>query len=360
MAPEAAAVSEFDDAIRHASADKRAVMAERVTALFVDAAESVDEAQVALFDEILARLIDEIETAVLAAISRRIAPVPNAPGRVIRRLAGNDDIAVAGPVLRASPRLTDPDLVVLATRMGQPHLLAIAQRDTVAEPVTEILVERGDGGTLQAVAANRGSRFSEPGFATLVKRATGDDRLAETIGLRPDLPPAHLRRLLGEATEVVRRRLLAASGSFARPEIEQAVAEAAASTAARIMAIYGEAQRSILALVRSGKLDEAALRAFAENGQRCETVASISALARLPIHLVERVACRERLDALLVLGRAMGFEWRTMRPVVTLCAGQSARGMLETTKINFDRLSQASAEHVVRCWRHTAARAAWR
>lgn len=352
MPPDPVIVSELERTIQQASAGKRAVMAEHVTDLFIGAAGRIDEMKVALIDEILSRLIEEIEFGVQAAISRRIAPFSNAPPRVVRQFAGNSDITVAGPVLRASPRLTDDDLTGLAARMGRSHLLAIAQRERITAAVTDILVARGDAGILWAVAGNRGSRFSDPGFAALVKRAAGDDRLAEAVGLRADLPPQYLRRLIGEATDIVRRRLVAAAADpKAQPEIEAAVADAAA----RIAATYGEAQRTVLALVRSGKLDEAVLRAFARSGQHPHTVATLSALARVPIHVVERAARGERLDALLILGRAIGIEWRTMRAIIVWRTGRSADGATERMKLTFDRLSQSTADQVVRCWRQAGA-----
>src|SRR3984893_891429 len=96
---------ELETAIQQGSDAKRAIMAERITDLFIDAADRFDAVQVALFDEILGRLIEEIEIKTLAEISRRMAPVEQAPIGLVRRLAGDDAIGVAGAQPRGSSRL---------------------------------------------------------------------------------------------------------------------------------------------------------------------------------------------------------------------------------------------------------------
>jgi uncharacterized protein (DUF2336 family) len=351
MALYASLIPELETAIRQGSGAKRATMAERITDLFVDAADRFDAVQVALFDEILGRLIEEIELKTLAEISQRIAPVEHAPIGVVRRLAGDDDITVAGPMLRESRRLADSDLAAIANRMGSQHLLAISQRTRIATPITDILVERGDDSVLQAVAVNRGAQFSNLGFGMLVRRAVGNDGLAETVGLRPDIPVEHLRSLVREATEIVRRRLLAASEPRIQHEVSQALSEVAAEVGATVANAYRDAQQAVMALVSAGKLDEAQLRAFATDGKLDETVATLSALARVPIKVVERLMHGERLDGLLILGRAIGVDWSTVRAIIVLRTGRTAGPILDDLKSNFERLSRSSAERVARFWR---------
>jgi uncharacterized protein (DUF2336 family) len=119
---------------------------------------------------------------------------------------------------------------------------------------------------------------------------------------------------------------------------------------------YREAQRTVLDLVRSEKLNEAALAGFAKNGELGETLAALSALARLPIELVEQALRGERLDALLILTRAIGVEWATARAIIALRGGLAAGQILDEAKANFDRLSRQGAERVVRFWRDRARR----
>src|SRR5579859_5130772 len=132
MALYANLIPELETAIREGSDHKRAAMAARITDLFISTAGRFDAVQIALFDEILSRLIEEIEIKTLAEIAQRIAPVERAPIGVVRRLAGDDDIGVAGPVLRQSSRLADAELAAIASRAKAAHLLAISQRARLA------------------------------------------------------------------------------------------------------------------------------------------------------------------------------------------------------------------------------------
>jgi uncharacterized protein (DUF2336 family) len=136
-------------------------------------------------------------------MSRTLAPISNAPTALMRKLARDEDIEVAGPVLAESKRLEDADLVEVAKTRGQAHLAAIAGRSNIGEAVTDVLVRRGDHDVVRNVADNQSAKLSEGGFSALVRRAEGDGDLAEKVGQRLDIPPHLFRDLLVRATAVV-------------------------------------------------------------------------------------------------------------------------------------------------------------
>src|SRR5215831_10471536 len=112
-------IDEIESAIRVGSAEKHAETARRVTELFLSSVGSFGEEQIALFDDVLERLIKTIELRAiadvgariaLAEISAQLAPIAQAPPSVMRRLANNDEIRIAGPVLQESARLDDGEL----------------------------------------------------------------------------------------------------------------------------------------------------------------------------------------------------------------------------------------------------------
>src|SRR5262245_43317607 len=98
MSVPASLIPELEEVLRRGSAAKRTAALSRITDLFLDDAAHYSEQHVGLFDDVLGRLIDEIETKALAELARRLAPIDNAPPEVVRRLAKNDDIAVAWPL----------------------------------------------------------------------------------------------------------------------------------------------------------------------------------------------------------------------------------------------------------------------
>src|SRR5882672_8885895 len=100
---------ELDEVVQRGSAEKRAETLRKITSLFLESAPRLTDEQVALFDDVIGRLMTGCDTDTLAELARRIAWVVNAPPGVLRKLAGNDEIAVAEPVLRDS-RVDDADL----------------------------------------------------------------------------------------------------------------------------------------------------------------------------------------------------------------------------------------------------------
>jgi uncharacterized protein (DUF2336 family) len=200
MSASASLIPELEDVIQHGSYARRAETVRRIANLYIDGAPSFNEDHIGLFDDVLCRLVTEIETKARAEMSRMLSPVANAPGELMRQLANDDDIAVAGPVIARSLRLAETDLVNIAQTKGQAHLFAISGRDSIGEAVTDVLVRRGDPEVVRNVADNKSAKLSDHGFTALVKRAEEDGVLAEKVGMRPDIPPRLFRELLVRAT----------------------------------------------------------------------------------------------------------------------------------------------------------------
>src|SRR5215831_14927701 len=203
----ASLIDELEVALAAGTNAQRINMLSRVTDLFIEGSSRYSDSQVNLFDEVIGKLTTVIEAKARAKLSHRLAPIRNAPPGVIRTLAFDDDIEVARPVLTMSERLDDADLVANASNKSQQHLAAIAERKSLTEAVTDVLVTRGDRQVMHSVAKNTGARFSDAGFRMLVKRSSGDDALALQVGARRDLPRQHFLRLLQEASAAVRDRL---------------------------------------------------------------------------------------------------------------------------------------------------------
>ena len=149
-------IIELEDAVQSHSAERRVETLRRVTDLFLGEADRLNDEQIAVFDDVLGKLIQRIETKALVELSSRLAPIDTAPIDVIRRLARDEEIAVAGPVLTQSPRLTAADLIEVAKTKSQGHLLAISGRSQLEEAVTDALLTRGNHEVASRLAANSG------------------------------------------------------------------------------------------------------------------------------------------------------------------------------------------------------------
>jgi len=346
-------IPELEHVIARGSLERRTKTVQRIANLFVDSAAHFNEEHVGLFDDVLTRLATEIESKARTALAAQLAPIENAPRRLMRDFARDDDISVAGPVLLQSPRLADDDLIDVARSKSQAHLLAISERKDVSATVTDVLVARGDDDVVHNVAGNRSARFSDGGLSALVERAHDDGALAEAIGSRDDIPPHLFRELLTRASAMVQQRLLAAARPETRAEIKRVldkVTDDVAKAAPR--RDYETARRLVLDLHREGELNEARLAAFAQDKQFEETVAALSILCGISIEVADRLLEGERADPVLILCRAAGYSWATARaiikarPTVRGTSGQS----LDAAYSNFEKLSATTAQRVVRFW----------
>lgn len=344
-------ISELEEVISHGTAERRASTLHRVADLFVFGSGHFTDDHIAVFDGVFGHLIAHIELSARAALAGQLAPIANAPPGVIRVLAFDDAIEVAGPVLTQSVRLDNVSLVENAKTKSQKHLLAISRRSSLAETVTDVLVERGDRQVALSAAENPGAKFSEAGFVRLVNRSGDDDQLAQTVGLRPDLPRRQFVRLLTKASQAVRLKLEAANRDSAS-EIRQKVAEIA--TAIQVSASVGS-RNYVAACARaqslraSGCLSENDVETSAREGRFEDTVAALALLSDLPPDLVERAVVHDRAETILIIVKAAGLSWRTARAVLSLRAGEGgiSKHELDECQTLFMRLRRETAQHVI-------------
>ena len=150
-------LQELDDAVSRGSPESRLRALWHATDLLI--AGTYTEDQIWTFGELIGRLASEIEVAARIQLAKRLARTDNAPITIINKLAFDNSINVAGPILRHSERLDVRTLVENVRTKSQSHLMAISKRKSIAVPVTDELVTRGDQEVVSSVATNDGARF---------------------------------------------------------------------------------------------------------------------------------------------------------------------------------------------------------
>ncbi|MBH5391600.1 DUF2336 domain-containing protein [Bradyrhizobium diversitatis] len=356
-------IDEVESALRIGSPEKGLATARRVTELFLSSAGNFDDEQIALFDDVLERLIGTIELRAiadmgariaLAEISAQLAPVAQAPPSVIRRLASNDEIRIAGPVLQESARLDDGELVRIASSKGESHLLAIAGRWWLKEIVTDALLARRYPSVSRRLAANPGARVSGGGFAVIVGQAENDPELAVSVGVRVDLPSDLRRRLLRSATDAVRARLLSRAPPHLFEEIRSAIAAVTIGVEREMSGVrdFEGAKRAIAGLKATGQLDEAALLGFARQRRYEETVATLAALSGSTVDVVRPLMQSVREDGLLVPCKAAQLSWETTGAVLEsrFATGAMKPADLARAQNHFAGMTTEDARRTLRFW----------
>ena len=345
-------ITELEDALNSGSPEKRVETLRRVTGLFLNEADRLNEQQISVFDDVLVHLVQRIESKALVQLSTSLAPVDNAPIETIRNLARNDEIAIAGPVLTQSTRLVERDLVEIAKSKGQGHLLAISGRSSLTEAVTDVLVERGNREVAHRLAVNSGARFSETGFAVIVKSAGSDEALVQKLGLRLDIPLQMLRELLSRATELVRARLLAAASPEKRDQIQRVIDSIAHAVGweAAGPRDFRNSESLVQQLNRNGQLNESVLVEFIKERRYEEMTSTLALFCMAPVEFIETLMKGISAEGLIVACKAAKLNWPTVKSVLQIRFSHDSisNQELDEARNAFLALSQATAQRTLR------------
>jgi uncharacterized protein (DUF2336 family) len=344
----------LDEIVRHGDPKRRSEAARRIAELFLVGAANFRSDHIDLFDSVLVDLVPHAEPAARADLAERLSTLGNAPRAVVGQLAREDEIAIAGPLLRRSPVLDEKALIEIARAKGQGHLLAMSERSTLSSDVTDVIVRRGDRDVVRRAAGNAGALFSQAGYSALIKRASHDGVLTLAVGQRDDLSAAQLKDLLAGSIDIVRRRLLEVVKPGRQAAIRRAMSEiSGVPELVESRRDFAPAQRTILALHNAGELNETALLGFAKSYKYEESVAALSAMSAVKITTLDRLISGDRYDPILIVGKTIGLEWATVRALILLRLGPNrvpAAMDIETARVNFTRLIPSTAERVVSFW----------
>jgi hypothetical protein len=316
--------------------------------LLVDIERLTDE-QIDIFDRVIARLAEAIEVEVRAELARRLAPYDRAPPRVVRALA-HDEIAVAHPVLAASPRLDDGDLIAVAQSRTPEHRHAIAERANLTVPVTDTLLSRPDRPLLHKLAANKGARFSDEGAQVLVDEARLDAELQKLLQTRADLPRTAMERVFKLAQATAREHLAATTPASLQRAMEKALTRSTKRVRAAAGTLdYAMALDTIGAIEIGRAVDEEDVLGFAANDQLEEAICAISVCAGLELTAAERLFTVSDSDLLLIVGKALAWRWATVEALLTLKEGEAlAPAQLKRFSTTYDDLMPETAQRVLK------------
>lgn len=337
-------IDELISAHEAGSPEERRKVIERITDLFQAGSRGYSCEQIALFDDVLLKLSADIEVEARARLARRLAKVDNAPPKLVRLLAFDDEISVAAELLAHSENLTDDDLVENARTKSQQHLLAIAQRLKLSEAVTDVLVEHGNREVIRKVAGNRGARLSLAGFKRLTMHACRDSRVSLALSERNDIPRQCFLKLLECASASVRVKLEAAN-----PEAAKAVRQSVNEVATAMQNGARLASREFSAAERKARhlgmnpITEANVHMSARAQKFEKVVIALSKVGRFPAEVIERALLDKGGDMILILARAADCSWVTAKELLQMQV--AGRGLTEDDLSHaYERYKKFSAQ----------------
>ena len=343
-------LAELDDAVLQGSTESRLRALWHATDLLI--AGRYTEDQIWIFGEVIGRLADEIEVAARAKLAKRLAHTDNAPINIINKLAFDDSIDVASPVLQHSERLDAKTLVINIRTKSQLHLLSISKRSSIPVLVTDELVTRGNREVVNSVATNNGARLSDFGFLHMIKRSETDSILAEQLGLRKEIPRHMFQQLIAKASDDVKRKL-----ERERPDLIGQIQTSVTDVTGALQSKFGPASKSyftakrvVAVQHRYGNLNENSILEYARSHKIEEATVGLSLLCSLPVDVVERALVDSNREMTLILAKALDFAWETAMSLLFLGAQDhriSARD-LDGMREEFARLNHETSRSVLK------------
>lgn len=149
------------------------------------------------------------DTAVLVrrALAVTLRNSPKLPRDIALKLARDVD-AIAVPVLKNSPVITDEDLVEIVLAGAAEKQVAIAQRASLGEGLTEVIALYAAKPAVEACTLNEGATFSDDAFAGLLKRFANDNEIKGALVSRNALPIHVTEKLVNMVTGELFDRLV--------------------------------------------------------------------------------------------------------------------------------------------------------
>lgn len=339
-------ISELD-AIDGWSPERWAGALRQITKLFLSRAQGLAADQIALFDDVIVRLMGHVDTASLAQLSHQLSDARSALPLSVRQLALHDDESVWLPILK-SVRLA-PDLILDVVRSrGLTHRVAIARRHTVEPAVSEALMQFAEPAINHALAENLGASLLETDWARLVQIGESDAALAQKLARRSDLPEP-LKRKIRAKLDDARMRHLNAMPAVMREQIENTIATADV-TKTMEPPDYAAAQAKLVELNRQGKLNDSTINRFAVRGEYTNIVAALALKTGSPVEVVLPLITSDNIEGLVLACKASRLDWATAAAIVRHRPGQSpvASAELEKARKIFDEFSLSAAQRTVR------------
>ncbi len=317
-------------------------------------ADAQDKARQRVIDmlEILAR--DEA-AHVRTIVSEAVRSVADVPPEMVRRLARDAELAVASPVLRFSPLLTDEDLLDIIS--GAPPsgvLAAIAGRHRLGETVSDAIVAADDEPAIAALLANPSAQIREETLDLIVDRApkrtswhgplvrwpTLPARVATRIASfiaqslldvltsRADLPAETRAQVAAEVSRRLAKEAAAeGKGKAAEPAPETKTAKAA--DAKKAAEEEGETvEEKVRRLKKEGKLNEDAVADAVDAGQRAFVRAALAVMAEVPIGVVDKIVSARSAKGVTALAWKAGLSMRLAVQLQTRIGGIAPRQAL--------------------------------
>lgn len=263
-----------------------------------------------LLSDVLIGLMRQAETDLRAALAERLSVLDDAPLRLVLNLA-NDDIDVAGSILKKSAVLSDLDLIYIVKSRGAEHWQAIAGREKLSAQVIDILADKKEEGTAIVLSGNERAHLTWHALEVLTDMAAHNEDIAKPLLMRAELPDQIVRKMYDHVGQELRHYIRDYYGIFSG-EVTTAIDEIMLefSTAGQ-PELFMPNERVLLAArlyAEKGKLTLQTMMQSLKRGQIASFIAMFSVYTGVPADQTHDYMKQVNAKGLAVVCRAHGIQ----------------------------------------------------
>lgn len=276
--------------------------------------------------EVLAK---DTAARVRGVVAATLKDVADAPPDLVKKLAQDAELAVAAPVLQFSPLLTEEDLIeIVKGRFAEGATAIVARREGVTERLSDAIVASDDTDAVATLLANSSAQIREETLDLVLEKAPSRPSWHGPLVDRPKLPNRMALKIAAFVAEAFAQRLAArpdldpATREAVTAEVRKRIAEAADSgeegggaSSARKRPVAdpdwakggeGEAPGETVGdkvkrLRREKKLDDAAITAAAQGGEKLFVKLALAELAAIRADAVDKILTARSAKGVIAL-----------------------------------------------------------
>ena len=335
----------------------RKMLVENISDLFLSAEGRLNEHERVLMNDILGKLIKNVEKNVRQALSERLA-ASNSLSEDLADFLARDDIDIARPILEKSNVLRDESLMEIIRNRTDEHRLAIAIREHISTDVSAELVEFGSEDVIEALLKNEDAELSQTTMEYLVNESRRVDRFQEPLLGRHDLPTALAHRMYWWVSAAFRRKILM---EF---DIDEAMLDDALELSSNVALAKkstednaeASARKLVIRMALRGQLTAEFLLQSLRQQKILVAVTGLAELAGLDNKIILRAFREKSGESLAVICKAIDIDRSDFTSLFLLISQASSGGggrathILKQTLALYDEIKTQNAISAIRHW----------
>jgi uncharacterized protein (DUF2336 family) len=158
-------------------------------------------------ERIFRNLIGDTEIEVRKAISDQLLNNTDVPADIVLSLA-KDIEEVACPMLEFSEVISEADLLeIIGDASSEAHMVAIANRKTVPDSISNALIESENENVVSTLLDNQGSDVPDEGYDKVISSFSENENVIDSLATRSVITEKIVKKMVDAISESMKQRL---------------------------------------------------------------------------------------------------------------------------------------------------------